>query len=156
MSIDNVRKYFKEYNLDGKIKEFDSSSATVELAAKCLNCDPANIAKSMAFILDKPIIVVLAGDVKVDNSKYKKEFGKKAKMLVSEELLKYIGHSIGGVCPFAINKEVQVYLDMSLKRFEYVYPACGSANSAIKLSIKELEKYSNYIKWIDISKQKDN
>lgn len=153
MSVEKVREYFKKYNIENRIQEFEESSATVELAAKALKCEPERIAKTLSFkIEDKPILIVVAGDARIDNSKYKAQFGKKAKMLTQDEVLELIGHPVGGVCPFAINEGVDVYLDKSLKRFENVYPACGSSNSAIQLSIEELEKYSNYISWIDVCK----
>ena len=153
MSIEKVRDYFKKYNMEERIQEFEESSATVELAAKALKCEPKRIAKTLSFkINDKPILIVVAGDAKIDNSKYKAQFNKKAKMLTYDEVLDLIGHPVGGVCPFAINDGVEVYLDKSLKRFETVYPACGSANSAIELSIEELEKYSNYASWVDVCK----
>lgn len=153
MSVEKVREYFKKYNIEDRIQEFEESSATVELAAKALNCEPKRIAKTLSFkIDDKSILIVVAGDAKIDNSKYKAQFNKKAKMLTYEEVLELIGHPVGGVCPFAINDGVEVYLDKSLKRFKTVYPACGSANSAIELSIEELEKYSNYSSWVDVCK----
>lgn len=153
MSVEKVREYFKKYNIEDRIQEFEESSATVELAANALKCEPSRIAKTLSFKLeDKPILIVVAGDVKIDNSKYKTQFNKKAKMLVKDEVLELIGHPVGGVCPFAINDGVDVYLDESLKRFETVYPACGSSNSAIGLSMEELEKYSKYICWIDVCK----
>lgn len=153
MSVEKVKEYFKKFNMENRIQEFKESSATVELAAKALNCESEKIAKTLSFkIEDKPILIVVAGDARIDNSKYKAQFGKKAKMLTQDEVLNLIGHPVGGVCPFAINEGVDVYLDKSLKRFENVYPACGSSNSAIKLSIEELEKYSNYVSWIDVCK----
>lgn len=153
MSIKNVKNFFKKFNIENRILEFDVSSATVELAAKAINCEEARIAKSIAFkIEEKPILIVMTGDVKVDNAKYKKEFGKKAKMLTHEETELLIGHKVGGVCPFAINDGVEVYLDNSLKKFDTVFPACGSANSAIELNIEEMEKYSNFSKWVDVTK----
>ncbi len=153
MSIENVRAYFKQFGIEDKIQEFDISSATVELAAKALNCEECRIAKSMSFMVDEgAIIIVTAGDVKIDNTKYKAEFHTKAKMLRFEEVEELIGHRVGGVCPFAIKNGVGVYLDESLKRFETVFPACGSSNSAIELSIPLLEKYSGYIKWVDVCK----
>lgn len=153
MSVEKVREYFKKYNIEDRIQEFEESSATVELAANALKCEPSRIAKTLSFKLeDKPILIVVAGDVKIDNSKYKTQFNKKAKMLAKDEVLELIGHPVGGVCPFAINDGVDVYLDESLKRFETVYPACGSSNSAIGLSMEELEKYSKYICWIDVCK----
>lgn len=153
MAINKVKEYFKKYKMEDKILEFDVSSATVELAAKALNCEPAHIAKSLSFDVNgDAILIITAGDVKIDNAKYRLEFHTKAKMLKFDEVESRIGHAVGGVCPFAINDNVKVYLDTSLKQFEYVYPACGSNNSAIKLTIPELEKYSNYIKWIDVTK----
>lgn len=153
MSIDKVRAYFKKFGLEEKILEFDVSSATVELAAKALGCEEARIAKTLSFLVDeKPILIVTAGDVKIDNSKYKAKFLTKAKMLKFEQVESFIGHTVGGVCPFGINEGVIVYLDESLKRFQTVFPACGSANSAIELTIKDLEKYSNSKSWIDVSK----
>ncbi len=153
MSIEKVREYFKKNNMENRIKEFEVSSATVELAAKAVNCEPARIAKTLSFKIDeKPILIVIAGDAKIDNHKYKERYGKKAKMLTHEEVLNLIGHPVGGVCPFAINDGVEVYLDESLKRFKTIYPACGSSNSAIELSIEELEKYSNYSSWVNVCK----
>ena len=153
MSIEKVREYFKEYGMDERILEFDVSSATVELAAQAVGTEPARIAKTMSFIVEeKPILILLAGDVKIDNSKYKAQFHTKAKMITYDEVETVIGHGVGGVCPFAINDGITVYLDESLKRFESVFPAAGSSNSAIELTIPELEKYSNYKKWIDVSK----
>ncbi len=154
MSIEIVREYFKKYNIEDRILEFDVSSATVELAAKAVGTEPPQrIAKTMSFIVEEqPILILLAGDVKIDNQKYKAQFHRKAKMLSFDEVESIIGHGVGGVCPFGINKDVDVYLDESLKRFETVFPAAGSANSAIELTIEELEKYSNFKKWIDVSK----
>ena len=153
MSIDKVRNYFKEYNVEKNIIELSTSTATVKEAAESLGTEECRIAKSLSFIVeDKPIIIVVAGDAKIDNSKYKGYFHNKAKMIPFEEVNNLIGHNPGGVCPFAINEGVTVYLDESLKRFDYVYPACGSSNSAIKLTIEELEKYSNYTTWVDVCK----
>lgn len=153
MAIEKVREYFKKYNMDDRIQEFGESSATVELAAKALNCEPKRIAKTLSFKVDEqPILIVVAGDAKIDNAKYKAKFNKKAKMLAFDEVETIIGHAVGGVCPFAINDGIEVYLDESLKRFETIYPACGSSNSAIELTIEELEKYSNYISWVDVCK----
>ena len=149
-----VKEYFINQGLKDRIYEFAESSATVELAAQRLNCEPSRIAKTLSFIVnDNPILIVFAGDTRVDNQKYKQEFGVKAKMLSVEAVESLIGHTVGGVCPFCINQGVKIYLDNSLKRFETVFPACGSSNSAIELTIDELEKYSNYIKWIDVSKE---
>lgn len=153
MAIEKCREYFKKFNMEDKILEFEVSSATVELAAVAAGCEPARIAKTMSFkVDDKPILIVMAGDARIDNSKYKAQFHTKAKMLKPEEVIQLIGHAIGGVCPFGINDGVSVYLDESLRRFKTVFPACGSGNSAIELTISELEKYSNYVEWIDISK----
>ncbi|MEE1025426.1 MAG: YbaK/EbsC family protein [Acutalibacteraceae bacterium] len=153
MSIEKVREYLSKFGVQDRILEFSVSSATVELAAKALRCEPCQIAKSMAFQMGAgAILIVAAGDVKIDNSKFKAEFATKAKMVQFDEVEKVIGHAAGGVCPFAINKNVKVYLDESLKRFEKVYPACGSSNSAIGLSIPELEKFSSFEKWVDVCK----
>ncbi len=157
MAIEKVKVYFKKYDIDNRIQEFDVSSATVELAAKALNCEPCRIAKTLSFIVDgSPILIVMAGDAKIDNPKYKAEFKTKAKMLTSEEAENLIGHKVGGVCPFAVNNGVTIYLDKSLKRFTTVFPACGSSNSAIEMTIDELEKYSDYSEWIDICKGWNN
>lgn len=153
MSLNNVKEYFKKYNMEDRVIELSSSSATVKEAAEALGTEEALIAKTLSFIIeDKPILIVAAGDAKIDNSKYKGYFHTKAKMIPFEEVNNLIGHNPGGVCPFAIKENVTVYLDESLKRFEHIYPACGSGNSAIKLTIEELEKYSNYTNWIDVCK----
>ena len=153
MSIERVRTYFRNYNMEDRILEFDVSSATVELAAQAVGCEPARIAKSLSFLVDDhAIIIVTAGDAKIDNPKYKAQFAKKAKMLSPEEVITFIGHAVGGVCPFGINEGVEVYLDESMKRFETVFPACGSSNSAIELTLSELEQYSGYKAWIDVCK----
>ena len=153
MAIEKVKEFFSEYGIEDRIKEFDVSSATVELAALALGCEPCRIAKSLSFMVDgRAILVVAAGDAKIDNPKYKARFGTKAKMLTPEETLELVGHAVGGVCPFGINEGVRVYLDESLKRFSSVFPACGSSNSAIELSIDELEKYSGYTAWVDVCK----
>ncbi len=153
MSIEKVRSYLKELNIDSRIREFDVSSATVSLAAKALGCNEQRIAKTLSFhVNERIVLVVAAGDTKINNSKFKKFFGTKAKMLSADEAESLIGHAVGGVCPFAVNPGVEIYLDESLKRFETVFPACGSSNSAIELSIEELEKYSNYKQWIDVCK----
>ena len=153
MAIEKVREYFRKYNIEARLLEFDVSSATVELAAEALHCEPCRIAKSLSFQVNgKPILVVAAGDVKVDNAKYKTQFGTKAKMLTVDEVEIMIGHAVGGVCPFAVNEGVTVYLDESLKRFQTVFPACGSSNSAIELTISELEQYSGFLEWVDVCK----
>lgn len=154
MSIEKVRAYFKTKGIDGRIQEFEISSATVSLAAKALHCEESRIAKTLSFHLEeKVILIVAAGDVKIDNAKYKAQFGSKARMLSFEEAEPLIGHAVGGICPFAVNEGVEIYLDISLKRFDTVFPACGSSNSAIELSIQELEEYSGFIKWIDVCKR---
>ena len=153
MSIERVKEYFGKFHMADRIQEFDVSSATVELAAQALHCEGCRIAKSLSFkVADKPIVIVVAGDAKVDNAKYKHQFGAKAKLLTVEEAVELIGHAVGGVCPFAVNEGVTVYLDESLKRFETVFPACGSSNSAIELTIEELETYSGYTEWVNICK----
>ena len=153
MAIERVKTYFKQYGMEEKIRELDASSATVELAAQALSCEPARIAKTLSFMVDgHALLVVAAGDVKIDNHKYKERFGTKAKMLTPEEAETLVGHAVGGVCPFAVNEGVTVYLDESLKRFETVFPACGSGNSAIELSIPELEQYSGFSAWVDVCK----
>ena len=153
MSIEIVRAYFHQLRIEERVLEFPVSSATVELAAQALNCDPARIAKTLSFkVNDAPILIVAAGDTKVDNSKFKGFFHTKAKMLTPEEAVELIGHAVGGVCPFAVKDGVTVYLDVSLKRFTTVFPACGSANSAIELTIPELERYSRFVEWVDICK----
>lgn len=153
MSIEKVKNYFKDFGLEDRIREFDTSSATVELAAAALNCQPERIAKSLSFIVkDKPVIIVTAGDVKIDNKKFKEFFETKARMIDKDRVEDLIGHEVGGVCPFAVKDGVEVYLDQSLKRFDTVFPACGSSNSAIELSIEELEKCSNYKAWLDVCK----
>lgn len=153
MSIDRVREYFKTKGMEDRILEFETSSATVALAAQALNCDENRIAKTLSFhVGEKVVLIVAAGDAKIDNSKYKAFFGTKAKMLSYDEAEPLIGHAVGGVCPFAVNDGVEIYLDESLKRFQTVFPACGSSNSAIELSMIELEEHSNYQKWIDVCK----
>lgn len=153
MAIEKVKAYFREYGMEERIREFDVSSATVELAAQALHCEPQRIAKTLSFLLEnEAVLIVAAGDVKIDNPKYKAKFGKKAKMLSLDEVEMLVGHTVGGVCPFAVNEGVKVYLDVSLKRFDTVFPACGSSNSAIELTIPELEKYSGYTEWIDVCK----
>ena len=156
MSIENVREYFRKFNMEDKIIELKESSATVELAARALNCEPARIAKTLSFHLeDCPILILSAGDVKIDNKKYKEKFGTKARMLSFNEAETLIGHSVGGVCPFGIKEGVKVYLDNSLKRFQTVFPAAGSSNSAIEMNLDELEKYSNSIEWIDVTRERE-
>ena len=153
MAIEKVKAFFAKYGIADKIRELEMSSATVALAAQALGCEPCRIAKTMSFLVDgHAILIVTAGDVKIDNAKYKAHFGCKAKMLTPDEVEAMIGHAVGGVCPFAVNDGVTVYLDDSLKRFTTVFPACGSGNSAIELTIAELEQYSGYVSWIDVCK----
>ena len=153
MAIEKVKEYFARFGMEGRVREFAVSSATVELAAKALGCEPCRIAKTLSFMLGSgPILIVAAGDAKIDNPKYKAQFGAKAKMLTSDEVEALIGHGVGGVCPFAAKEGVAVYLDESLRRFETVFPACGSANSAIELTIEELERYSRFASWVDVCK----
>ncbi len=154
MAIERVREYFKQWGLENRIMEFDVSSATVELAAQALSCRPERIAKTLSFRLgEQCILIVAAGDAKIDNAKYKAAFGAKAKMLSADEAEACIGHAVGGVCPFAVNGGVKVYLDQSLKRFGTVFPACGSSNSAIELTPQELEQYaSSFSGWVDVQK----
>lgn len=153
MAIEKVKEFFRQYGMEGKVLEFETSSATVELAAQALHCEPCRIAKTLSFMgKEGPLLVVAAGDAKIDNPKFKAQFGTKPKMLKPEENVELIGHAIGGVCPFAVNDGVKVYLDESMKRFETVFPACGSASSAIELTMEELEKYSQAVAWIDVCK----
>lgn len=154
MSIQKVRAYFEGLGIADRIREFDVSSATVELAAIAVGVEGARIAKSLSFkVEDRPIIVVAAGDAKVDNGKYKAQFHTKAKMLTHEEAHDLIGHDVGGVCPFALPENVKVYLDVSLRRFETIFPAAGSSSSAIELTCRELEDYSsNFVEWVDVCK----
>lgn len=153
MSLVKAKEVLQKYGLEDRIMEFDVLSSTVKEAAKAINCKEEEIAKTLSFIVeDKPILIVVAGDSKIDNSKFKTEFKTKAKMIPIDNVEEIIGHAVGGVCPFGVNKNVDVYLDDSLKRFEIIYPACGSSNSAVKLTLDELEKTSNYKKWIDVCK----
>lgn len=153
MAIEKVKEYFKKYDMEDRIQEFDVSSATVELAAEALHCESCRIAKTLSFMAkEQPVLIVTAGDAKIDNPKYKAQFGTKAKMLTYEEVESLTGHAVGGVCPFAVNDGLTIYLDESLKRFQTVFPACGSSNSAIELTLEELEKYSGYTAWIDVCK----
>lgn len=153
MAIEKVKQYFETFGMADRVREFTVSSATVELAAQALNCEPCRIAKTLSFLVDgRAVLIVAAGDARIDNPRYKAQFGTKAKMLTPDEAETLVGHAVGGVCPFGINEGVTVYLDDSLKRFETVFPACGSSNSAIELSLEELEKYSGYTAWVDVCK----
>ena len=154
MSLERAREWLKKWDMDKRILEFDTSSATVELAAQAVGCEPARIAKSLSFkIGETPVLIVTAGDRKIDNHKYKETFSAKAKMLTADEAAELVGHAVGGVCPFGVREGVEVYLDESLRRFESVYPACGSANSAIELTMGELEQASGYLEWVDVCKE---
>lgn len=156
MSIENAREHLRAWGKEADILEFPVSSATVELAAAALGIEAGRIAKSLSFgIGEEAILVIMAGDVKIDNRKYKDQFGLKARLLSPEEVRELIGHEIGGVCPFGIKAGVEVYLDLSLRRFDFVYPACGSGNSAIKLGLEELEKISRAKSWIDVAKARE-
>lgn len=153
MAIEKVREHFAKWGLQQKIQELSESSATVEMASQALGCEPERIAKTLSFLVnDGAILIVAAGDAKIDNSKYKAIFGTKAKMIAKEDVNELIGHDVGGVCPFGVNEGVAIYLDESLKRFTTVFPACGSSNSAIELTIDELEAYTPYQEWIDVCK----
>lgn len=154
MSVSAVKKYFEQWNLQDQVMEFPVSSATVEEAAAALNCEGRRIAKTMSFKVDEsPILIVMAGDARIDNRKYKEKFHTKAVMLKAEEVEELIGHPVGGVCPFAVSERVEVYLDESLRRFETVFPACGSRNSAIELTLAQLEACSGSVDWISVSKE---
>ena len=153
MSIERVKAYFDGYGMTGRIREFPVSSATVELAAAALGCDGCRIAKTLSFMVDGgPVLIVAAGDARVDNGKFKAFFHTKARMLSPQEAADLVGHAVGGVCPFGVNEGVTTYLDVSLRRFETVFPACGSSNSAIELTLPELEKYSQAKAWIEVCK----
>ena len=153
MSIEKVRSYFDSFGMAERILEFPVSSATVELAAQALGCEGKRIAKTLSFgVNGKAILICAAGDAKVDNAKFKARFGVKAKMLSHEDAASLIGHAVGGVCPFAVNDGVEVYLDESIKRFETVFPAAGSSNSAIELTVPELETHSGFTAWVDVCK----
>ena len=153
MSIEKVRHWFAEYGAEDRILEFPVSSATVELAAQALNCAPCRIAKTLSFsVHDTPVLVVAAGDARIDNAKFKARFGMKAHMLPHDAVEPLIGHAVGGVCPFGINPGVPVYLDESLRAFDIVYPAAGTAASAVRLSLEELERASEAEGWVDVCK----
>ena len=153
MSIMRVREFFRAFGMEQRVLEFDQSSATVALAAQALGVAEARIAKTLSFrVREDTVLIVMAGDARVDNPKYKARFGAKAKMLAHDEAAALVGHAVGGVCPFAVNDGVQVYLDESLRRFQTVFPACGSANSAIELTIPELEQYAAPAGWVDVYK----
>ena len=153
MSIERVREYFRSFGMEERILEFPVSSATVELAAQAVGCQPARIAKTLSFLVDgQAVLIVTAGDAKVDNAKFKAYFHTKAKMLAPEQVTELIGHAIGGVCPFGVKDGVRVFLDESMKRFATVFPAAGSSNSAIEMTMTDLETYSGFEAWVDICK----
>ena len=153
MAIEKVKEYFRGCGIEERVLEFSVSSATVELAAAALGCEGARIAKTLSFAVDgSAVLIVCAGDARIDNPKYKAQFATKAKMLSPEEAVALVGHAVGGVCPFAVNSGVKVYLDESLRRFETVFPACGSSNSAIELTLEELWQYSSPVAWVDVCK----
>lgn len=153
MAIEIVKEYFKQYGFEDRIIEFNESTATVELAANALGVEPARIAKTLSFKANEGcVLIVCAGDVKIDNPKFKAAFGMKAKMLTADEVTELVGHAVGGVCPFAVKDTAKVYLDNSLKRFQTVFPACGNSASAIELTVDELEKTSNAVSWVDVCK----
>ena len=153
MSITRAREYFAKFGMENRIIEFATSSATVALAAVAAGCEEARICKTLSFMgKEGPLLILVAGDVKIDNHKYKEQFGVKAKMLTAEQVEELIGHAVGGVCPFGIKDGVTVYLDDSIRRFATMFPACGSSNSAIELTIEELEKYSGYKAWVNVGK----
>jgi len=153
VSVERVKNYLKQWDLDQEVLEFTTSSATVELAAQAVGCEPCRIAKTMAFsVNDEVILIVMAGDAKLDNRKYKDRFHTKALMIHKDEVKSVTGHPVGGVCPFDLIDGVDVYLDESLKRFDVVYPAAGSANSAVKLTLEQLDLASHCKEWIDVSK----
>ena len=154
MSIERARAHLRKWNMDGRIRELELSSATVELAAKALNVEGARIAKTLSYMVDgAPVLVVAAGDIRVDNRKFKDTFHTKAKMLTPDQAAELVGHAVGGVCPFGVNEGVKVYLDESLKRFDTVFPAAGSGNSAVELTIPELEETSLCAGWVDVAKE---
>ena len=153
MSIENAKAYLKQHGFEKEIMEFSESSATVELAAQAVGCEPARIAKTLSFLADdRVILIAAAGDTKIDNAKYKAQFHTKAKMIPFPQVEELTGHAPGGVCPFAVKEGAEVYLDVSLKRFDTVFPACGSSNSAVEMTMGELEKYSRCIGWVDVCK----
>ena len=153
MSIERVRAYLERFGVADRIRELDQSSATVELAARALGVEPARIAKTLSFMVgETPTLVVLAGDARADNKRFKAVFHTKAKMLSHDDAARLVGHAVGGVCPFAVNDGVAVYLDESLRRFETVFPAAGSSNSAIELTVPELEEFSRALGWVDVGK----
>lgn len=154
MSLERAKEYLSKYGLEDRIMEFPVSSATVEEAAKALNCKEEDIVKTLSFIVnDKPILIAVSGNMKIDNKKFKEEFHIKAKMIPFDDVERLTGHAVGGVCPFRVNDDVDIYLDESLKKLDVVYPASGSSNSAARLTVDELEKVTDYVKWVDVCKK---
>ena len=154
MSIHHVREYLMQFDAADRVMEFPVSSATVELAAQALSCEPARIAKTLPFMAgEQPLLIVMAGDMRIDNHKYKLQFGAKARMMTAEQLESLTGLHFGGVCPFGIPENVEIWLDESLRRFDTVYPACGTSNSAIEVTMEELERFSGAKGWISIGKE---
>lgn len=153
MALEKAKEYLRQFGMDTRVREFTESSATVEMAARAVGCEPARIAKTLSFLVgDTPVLIVAAGDIRIDNRKFKQQFHAKAKMLTPQQAEELIGHAVGGVCPFGVNEGVVTYLDSSLRRFDTVFPACGSSNSAIELTIPELEDVSRSAGWIDVAK----
>lgn len=154
MSIERARAHLRALGLEDKIKEFPVSSATVELAAKAVGCQPARIVKTLSFAgpADDCILVLAAGDARIDNARFKAQFGLKARMLTPDQAIRLTGHAVGGVCPFGVEPGAKVYLDESIRRFQVVYPAAGSANSAVELTIAQLEAASGFLQWVDVCK----
>ncbi len=156
MAVERVKEFFIGTELEGKVIELPESSATVELAAHALHTEPDRIAKTLSYLVDEqPILIVVSGMSRVDNKKYKAQFHKKAKMIPFEEVDNYIGHPPGGVCPFAYKDGVEVYLDVSLKKYETVFPAAGSGNSAVETTIEQLEKFTGFLGWVDVCQERD-
>lgn len=154
MSLERAKEYLSKYGLEDRIMEFPVSSATVEEAAKALNCKEEDIVKTLSFIVnDKPILIAVSENMKIDNKKFKEEFHIKAKMIPFDDVERLTGHAVGGVCPFGVNDDVDIYLDESLKKLDVVYPASGSSNSAARLTVDELEKVTDYVKWVDVCKE---
>ena len=155
MSFTKAKEYIEKFGLGGNILEFEKSSATVTEAAIAIGCDEDEIGKTLSFIVDKePILILVSGNSRIDNQKFRQEFNVKAQMIKIDEVEKLIGHDVGGVCPFGINENVKTYLDVSLKKHDIIYPAAGSSNSAVKLTLSELEEITNYEKWVDVCKDK--
>ncbi|MBR3226391.1 MAG: YbaK/EbsC family protein [Atopobiaceae bacterium] len=153
MSLDRARMHLTQYGLEGRVQEFDQSSATVELAAKAVGCEPARIAKTLSFVVgDRVVLILFAGDARINNQKFKARFHTKPKMLPVADAESRIGHAVGGVCPFGVSDECDVYLDVSLRRFDVVYPAAGSSSSAVRLSLDELERACHPCEWVDVSR----